>query len=159
VLALDGDGSGCDLQRVLSPGRYTVHIRPFGGTAQHGSASWSLRAIEPLQEGVAKESWAAPGEVRFFRFSTASAGKVGLGMQSRSDDLDCALLDSQQRPLGDGCQELLALPQGTFFLTVRAPADGAPQRFRPVLLGLAGAKTVVPREYLESFFQRVGENP
>jgi hypothetical protein len=115
--------------------------------------------VDSLKEGVAPEVWAAPGEVRFFRFQTASPGKVGMGLQAISDVLDCAVLDERQTMLGEGCQQLLALPQGTFFLTVHSPPDAAPQRFRPVLVGLAGAKATVPREYLEAFFQRIGENP
>ena len=70
-----------------------------------------------------------------------------------------AVLDAGQNVLGDGCQQLLSLPKGTFFLVIQSPPDEAPQRFRPVLLGLAGAKTSVPREYLEAFFQQIGENP
>jgi hypothetical protein len=157
LLAVDGEGVGCDLQRVLTPGRYRVVIRPFGGESPRGGAQWSSRPIEVLREGAGPEAWASPGEIRYFRFSTASPGRVGLGLRAPSDLLDCAVLDEQQRPLGAGCQQLLALPQGSFLLTVRAPPNEGPQRFNPVLVGLAGAKTQVHQDYLESFFQRIGD--
>jgi hypothetical protein len=159
LLEVDGAGAGCNLQRVLLPGRYRVFIRPFGGENPRGGIHWNSRPIDTLREGPGSEAWAAPGEVRFFRFTTASAGKVGLGLRAPSDLLDCAVLDEQQRPLGEGCQQLLALPQGSFLLAVRAPSGEGPQRFSPVLVGLAGAKTQVPQDYLESFFQRIGESP
>ena len=100
----------------------------------------------------------SPGDARLFRFATQSKGNVGLGIQTIAESLDCAVFDDAYRQVGEGCQQYLGLEKGTYLLTVRLPAKpGAkPLRFKPVLLGLAGAKTDVPADYLEAFFRRVG---
>ena len=73
--------------------------------------------------------------------------------------LACTVLDAAQRPIATGCQALLELDQGPYLLAVRAPPGDRPARFRPVVLGLAGAKTAVPDEYLQDLFQRIGVKP
>ena len=73
--------------------------------------------------------------------------------------LECSVLDQEQRVLGEGCQQFLQLDKGTWMLAIHAPANARPLKFKPVLVGLAGAKADVPEEYLRDFFQRIGENP
>jgi hypothetical protein len=104
---------------------------------------------------VGKEQWLEPGGVRLFRF-TARAGSVGLGLQAAADALRCAVLDERQRPLGDGCQQLLKLEAGSYLLSVSAPVGGSALRFKPVLVGLQGSERGVPDEYLRDFFARIG---
>ncbi len=157
--AVDGAGRGCELHRLLEPGSYRMLVRPFGDQPLSGVASWTRTFVETASEGVGPERWIAAGEARYFRFSTASKGQVGIGLQAPADTLDCAVLDSAQKVLGDGCQQLLDLDQGSYLLTVRAPAASPATRFRAVVFGLAGAKLGVPDEYLRDFFARVGGQP
>ena len=59
----------------------------------------------------------------------------------------------------NGCQQFLKLEAGSYLLEVRAPAGVRATRFKPVVVGLSGAKMEVPVEYLRSFFQRIGGLP
>jgi hypothetical protein len=77
-------------------------------------------------------------------------------VQAEADALECSLYDATQQKLGDGCQQFHTLPAGAYLLAVRAPARGAARRFRPVVLGLAGAHMDVPDEYLRDLFSRIG---
>jgi len=161
LLASSGPGSGCDLTRVLPAGSYRLVVRPFAGGALTGAVSWSEEAVVPLAEGVGPEEWLGPGQVRVFQFETKGPGKVGLGLQTTSEALDCLVERDGAKVLGEGCHQYLSLEQGRYLLTVRHPRgpSAAPLRFRPVLLGLQGSAAEVPGEYLQDLFRRIGATP
>ncbi|MBI3181214.1 MAG: hypothetical protein HYZ28_03625 [Myxococcales bacterium] len=161
LLAADGLDAGCELTRLVSAGTYRFLVRPFDKVPLTGTLSWTAEPVSVLADGVGPEEWISPSEVRLYRFATASAGKIGLGLQVQAERLDCQLFDDGHRLLGEGCQQYLSVEKGSYLLAIRAPASpGArPLRYRPVLLGLAGAKTGVPEEYLRDFFNRIGANP
>lgn len=160
LLSVDGLDTGCELVRVLSPGTYRLLVRPFAGRVQPGSLRWTAEPVTQLSEGVGPEEWLAPGEVRLFRFDTSNKGKLGLGVQAKSEVLECAVYNDGYQLVGEGCHQYLGLDKGRYLLTVRnSPAPGAaPLAFKPVLLGLSGEKNDVPEEYLREFFGRVGVN-
>jgi hypothetical protein len=161
LLSVDGFDTGCELVRVLSPGTYRVLVRPFASRPQPGTMRWTAEPVVQLGEGIGKEDWLAPGEVRLFRFDTANKGKAGLGIQAKSELLECAIYNDAYQLLDEGCQQYLSLDKGRYLLTVRnPPTPGAvPLAFRPVLLGLSGEKNDIPEEYLQEFFRRVGVRP
>jgi hypothetical protein len=158
LLAVDGLDSGCEIVRLLSPGTYRALVRPFGSYVVPGALKWSAEPIVALKDGVNAEEWLAPSEARLYRFQTQSKGSVGFGVQTRDEALDCAVYDDGYRLLGEGCQQFLTLEKGSYLLTVRLPqkSGAGPLRFKPVLLGLAGAKAEVPQPYLEDLFNRAG---
>ncbi|MFT3841664.1 MAG: hypothetical protein QM723_32040 [Myxococcaceae bacterium] len=160
LLAVDGLGTGCELVRLVSAGTYRVLVRPFAGQTVPGALRWTAEPVVTLGDGVGPEDWVAPAEVRVYRFSTGSKGWVGLGVQTGSEALDCSIYDDGHRLLGDGCQQYMQLDKGNYLLTVRMPpkTGAQPLRFKPVLLGLAGATTGVPDEYLKELFRRIGVN-
>jgi hypothetical protein len=161
LLSVDGLDSGCELVRVLSPGTYRVLVRPFASRPQPGAMQWTAEAVVQLGEGIGREDWVAPGEVRLYRFDTVKKGKAGLGIQARSELLECAVYSDAYQLVGEGCQQYLPLDKGRYLLTVRNPqSPGAvPLAFKPVLLGLSGEKNDIPEEYLQEFFSRVGVRP
>jgi hypothetical protein len=161
LLSVDGQDTGCELVRVLSPSTYRLLVRPFAGRVQPGTLRWTAEPVTQLTEGVGVEDWLAPGEVRLFRFDTANKGKFGLGLQAKSELLECAVYNDGYQLIGEGCHQYLGLDKGRFLLTVRnPPAPGAsPLAFKPVLLGLSGEKNDVPEDYLREFFGRVGVTP
>ncbi len=159
LLAVDGFDAGCEVARVLGPGTYRAVVRPFDGVAVASATfRWTQEPVVALKDGVGAEDWLAPSESRLFRFSTLSKGNVGLGVQTRDESLDCSIYDEGFHLLGEGCQQFLKLEKGSYLLSVKLPAkrDAAPLRFKPVLVGLAGAKAEVPREVLEDLFRRNG---
>jgi hypothetical protein len=89
---VDGEGRGCELHRLLEKGTYRLAIRPFGDQPLAGTAAWTKSAVEVLTEGVGPERWIAPGEALYFRFTTASTGRVGIGLQVQADALECAVI-------------------------------------------------------------------
>lgn len=161
VLAVAGLERGFSFDRQLEPGSYRLRVRGFAAQPLTGTVTWTQEPVKTLTEGVStQEDWVAPGQTRYYRFATASAGNVGLGLQVPAELLECRVLDAGQHQLGEGCQQFLALAQGTYLLSIHAPASlERPLPFKPVLVGLAGAKTDVPEEYLRDFFNRIGANP
>ncbi|WP_224360294.1 hypothetical protein [Hyalangium versicolor] len=160
VLQVQGSEKGCAFDSVLKAGTYRLVVRGFADRPLSGTVTWTQEPVRELQEGVAsEESWITPSQTRFFRFSTQSPGRIGLGLQVPAELLECSVLDQDQRVLGEGCQQFLQLDKGTWLLAIHAPPQAKPLKFKPVLVGLAGAKADVPEEYLRDFFQRIGENP
>jgi hypothetical protein len=159
LVAVDGLGEGCAIDRVLPAGAHRLAIRAFADEPLSGVVRLSAEPVEELAEGIGPDRWLGPDETRVFRFTTASRGRVGIGLQQEAEVMRCTILDAAQKPLATGCQALLELEQGTYLLAVRAPAGPRPVRFRPVLVGLAGAKAAVPDEYLQDLFQRIGVKP
>lgn len=157
LLAVDGLDTGCEVVRVVTPGTYRVLVRPFAQKPAGGALRWLAEPVTTLAEGVAAETWLAPGEVRLFTFEATGKGRVGLGLQSRSEGLECTVYSDASQPVGDGCQQYLLLEKGTYLLTVRNPnrPGASPLAVRPVLLGLSGDSNEVPKDYLEDFFRRV----
>lgn len=158
LLGVDGLDAGCELVRVLPKGTYRLLVRAFASRAQPGSMRWTAEPVTELGEGVGKEDWLAPGEVRLFRFDSENKGRLGLGVQAQSELLECAVYGDTHQLLGEGCHQYLNLAKGRYLLTVRNPPapKAGPMAFRPVLLGLSGEKTDVPEEYLRDFFERMG---
>ncbi|HYO51505.1 hypothetical protein [Archangium sp.] len=161
VLVVAGLERGCAFDRLLEAGTYRLVVRGFAGQPLSGNLTWTHEPVKVLTEGVAEqEGWVAPGQTRYFRFDTAAAGNIGLGLQVPAELLQCTVLDTAQRVLGEGCQQFLALEKGTYLLTIHAPGSlERPLSFKPVLVGLAGTRTGVPEEYLRDFFNRIGANP
>jgi hypothetical protein len=159
VVAAEGLGRGCVLDRLLPAGTHRLAVRPFGDEPLSGVVRFTAEPVETLGEGVGPERWLGPDETRLYQFQTRSKGRVGVGLQQEAEVLRCIVLDAAQRPLATGCQALLEVDAGTYLLAVRAPTGGKPARFRPVVLGLAGAKTAVPDDYLRDLFQRIGAKP
>jgi hypothetical protein len=155
VLAADGLGAGCELHRLVPAGALRIVARPFGGQPLTGALSWTQSEVETLAEGPGPERWLDAGQARLFKFRLASAGRVGIGLQEPADTLACAVRDASQAVVGDGCQQFLKLEAGDYLLEIRAPAGTKPTRFRPVVVGLQGAKMEAPAEYLRDFFQRI----
>ncbi|HEY4219783.1 MAG TPA: hypothetical protein VGO62_00540, partial [Myxococcota bacterium] len=155
IVDAEGLGGGCDIVRVLPAGSHRVVVRAFGTTALSGNVSVSAELVADLSEGVGAESVVAAGDARTFRFVLAGDGEVGIGLQSDADTLDCALLDANQAPVGDGCHQFHRLAAGTYYLKITAPEDEPPKRFKPVLFGLKGDVAEVPDSWLRDFFARV----
>jgi hypothetical protein len=156
VVAADGLGRGCAIDRLLPAGAHRLAVRAFGGEPLAGTVRVTAEPVEPIGEGVAAERWVGPGETRMFRFHLATRGRVGIGLQQAGEVLSCIVLDAAQRPLADGCQALIEVDAGDYLLAVHAREGLPPMRFRPVVLGLQGAQAAVPDDYLRDLFQRIG---
>jgi hypothetical protein len=159
LLETDGWSPGCTMDRLVPPGSYALYLRPFGSRSLEGTLTWTREPVVTLADGVGPDNWLSAGETRLFRFQVASQGRVGLGLQVAADTLRCAVLDVDQKAIGHGCQEFLALEPGSYLLAVQAPDGSQPMRFKPVVVGLAGSKMEVPAEYLQDFFQRIRGQP
>ena len=161
LLGVDGLDSGCELVRAVSPGTYRLLVRPFASRPQPAMVQWTAEPVLHLTEGIGAEDWLAPGEVRLFRFDTTNNGKAGLGIQAKSELLECTVYNEAHERIGDGCQQYLSLDKGRYLLSVRNPHswDAVPLAFKPVLLGLSGENNDIPEAYLQEFFSRAGVRP
>ncbi|MDP2340779.1 MAG: hypothetical protein Q8O67_07470 [Deltaproteobacteria bacterium] len=155
VLQSEGLGGGCDLRVVVDKGQHRLLVRGFGGASLGGTLTWSFEPVTALVEGVNKETLIQAGEARVFEVALLSDGQLGVGLKVDAEVLDCALLNTRQEVVADGCQIFGRFTKGTWYLRVEAPPDSGPRRFSPVIFGLKGADVDVPDVYLRDFFTRV----
>lgn len=155
VVGSEGVGAGCDLGVVVDKGDARIWVRGFGGGSLAGTLAVGFEPITTLTEGVGKETVVQPGEARVFEVTLESDGELGVGLKVDAEVLECALLNSAQEVVADGCQIFGRFNKGTWWLRVEAPPDSGPRRFSPVVFGLKGADIDVPEDYLREFFRRV----
>jgi hypothetical protein len=143
---------GGTLALLLTPGTTAVWLRPPEGDTLSGAAEVLLAPVTPIGEGPGPEALLAPGAARYFWFSVARDGTVGVGVRATPDTASCVLLDAAGRALGEGVVQMPRLQPGAYLLAVRAPADGGPVAVRPALAGIvppgSGPPDDVVRRYL-----------
>ena len=128
-----------------------VTIRAVAGGTLHGPAELTATPVLPIGEGLGPELLLGPGQARLFSFTVTHAGPIGIAVRADADEVETALLSSQGRPLGRGSMQMPTLEPGTYLLALSAPADAAPVRARPALVGLVPPDTGPPEDVVKSY--------
>jgi hypothetical protein len=138
---------------------YVGAVRRFADQPLAGTVVWTVEPPEPLADGIGAPRLLGPGDAKLFTLDVRAPGRVGIGLRSDGDVLACALRDGGGRLLATGCQALVQLAPGRYWLEIAAPDDAAPQQLRPVVLGLSGEAAPIPEEYLRDLWKRIGAHP
>jgi hypothetical protein len=136
------------------PGTPTeVTIRAVAGGTLHGFAEITTTSVVPIGEGLGPEVLLGPGQSRLFSFTVANAGPVGVGVRADADRVDVTLLSGSGRPLGHGSMQMPTLEAGAYLLALSSPADAAPVRARPAVVGLVPPDTGPPVDVVRQYVQ------
>jgi len=148
---------GVRLDAYLPGGPAEVTIRAIAGATLHGAAEVTTTPVVPIGEGLGPEVLLGPGQSRLFSFTVAHAGAVGLGVRADADRVEMALLSSAGQPLGRGSMQMPSLEPGAYLLALSAPADAAPVRARPAVVGLVPPETGPPEDVVRQYVEASGE--
>lgn len=132
-----------------------VNLFPLTGDTLSGHARVTVAPIKAIGEGVASETLVLPGAAQAFRFNVERASAIGIGVKASTDIVSATLLSGDgQRKLGEGVVQMPELTPGAYILLVRTPADAAPVRVQPIVLGLnpqgTGPSADLIRRYVEA---------
>jgi hypothetical protein len=130
-----------------------VTVRAVAGGTLHGFAEVTTTPVVPIGEGLGPEVLLGPGEARLFSFEVKHAGAIGVGVRADADKVDVTLLSASGQPLGRGSMQMPTLEAGAYLLALSAPADAAPVRARPAVVGLVPPDTGPPEDVVRQYVQ------
>ena len=139
------------LDAYSAGGQTDVTIRAVAGGTLRGPAEVLATPVQPIGEGLGPELLLGPGQSRLFSFTVTQTGPIGIAVRADADRVETTLLSSSGRPLGHGSMQMPTLEPGTYLLTLSAPADAAPVRARPALVGLVPPDTGPPEEVVKRY--------
>lgn len=172
-LALHPHGIAVDA--YLGAGVHELWLRALDGTLS-ASAELTITSVSEIGEGLGPEVLLPAGGSRAFRFTVPNAAsnkapaggtdesvQVGVGVRADSDRVEVRVLDAAGNELGQDqlgrnqpSQGVVLMPRltpGTYLLELTLPADAAPARARPAVVGLDRPSTGPPpdviRQYLD----------
>lgn len=141
AIAAGTDSPG--MLRNLEAGTWTVRVRPVAGQSRPGALRLDRPEVLVARgEGAQEERFIRTGETCVVRMDFREASMAGITVRSRTEELDCELLDGNFRSLGTGRVYFPSLEAGTCWLVVRNP--GEPQAWTAFVYGLEGNRTGVP---------------
>ncbi|MFZ5481954.1 MAG: hypothetical protein ACOZNI_34660 [Myxococcota bacterium] len=144
---------------VPAAGPVEIALRGVAGAGLSGAASVSFDRATDLGEGLGPEVVVPPGGARVFRFVTDREAPVGVGVRSDSAAVDAVVYDADGREVGRGVAWMRTLPKGAWLLAVTVPADAAPARARPAVVGLVPPDTGPPADVVRSYLVAAGLLP
>jgi hypothetical protein len=160
--------AGVRLDAYLPIGVAHLGLTALGEAELGGFAEITTTAVLPAGEGLGPEVLLPAGDTRYFSFHVAGRRTVGWAAAAGAERVSCRLLRGDGRavapqPLGTGKPAALAdmlamaeLDEGDYLLALTAPADAAPVRARPVLVGLDLPDTGPPPEVIRQYLQEAG---
>ncbi len=145
--------TGRQLEYLLQPGDYLLYTRPLKDLRQEGSLS--IRKITPyaLDKQTEVKNWLIQAnETQVFHFNVTTDAKVGVGVQTESDQLETRLRDRQFNLIASGPLVIQELNAGEYLFTVKSSGPAASAvRYQPVLYGNQGSRQGIPPEVMEAY--------
>lgn len=143
---------GAPLDVWMPDGTATVELAALSGTALFGTVSMTTSVPGRLSEGLGPEVLLPSGGSRWFQFTMPRDGSIGIGVQARADRVTASVVSGAGEVVAAGVARTVRLDRGEWFLVLSQPADRAPVRARPSLVGLTppseGPPPEVVREYV-----------
>ena len=151
-----GSGSiGRQLEYFLPSGEYELWTRPLEGLRQNGELR--LHKILPYaldEQSISKNWLIQAGETHMFSFRVTNLAKVGVGVQTESDQLETKLFDPDFNLIAEGPFIIQKMKVGEYIFTVKtASQDSPPIQYRPVVFGHHGSQQGIPAEVMEQYQQ------
>jgi hypothetical protein len=154
---------GVHLDTYLPAGTTHVGLAALGDGALSGFAELTTSPVLPTQEGLGPEVMLPAGATRYFSFHVTETRTIGWSAASDSERVGCDLLHGDGRrvfadPANDpeALVALYDLEPGDYLLAVTAPANSAPLRVRPVVVGLEPPSLGPPEDVVRSYLRQAG---
>jgi hypothetical protein len=137
----------------LPAGISQLCLRAVGGGNLTASVEFTASRVTSIGEGLGPEVLLAPGDSRLFSFEVKQAGPVGFGVRASSDVIESELLSRSGKSLGKGTIQKANLQPGIYLLAIKAPAQGAPVRAMPAVVGIVPPSTDPPEDVIRKYFE------
>ncbi len=160
--------AGVRLDAWLPAGVSHLGFAALGGGVLTGPAEITTTPVVTTGEGLGPEILLPPGDSRYFSFHVATRRPIGWGAAAAADRVSCRLLRGNGQPVspapataapgaaGAAMLDSAELDAGDYLLVLSAPADAAPVRVRPVVVGLQLPDTGPPPDVIRKYMQDAG---
>lgn len=144
-------GANVNLPAPAGPSR--LLLRAAGADSLSGVATVMATPVTQLADGIGPEVLLAPGSARLFSFEIKQPATIGIGVRASSDVVRSVLYDEHGAVQSQGVVQMPSLAAGRYYLTVEMPADSAPVRVQPIVLGLKTPDTRPPYDILRRYVE------
>jgi hypothetical protein len=145
---------GANINMLAPAGTSRLMLRAVGADSLSGLATVMSTPITSMSEGSGPEVLLAPGSARLYTFEIKQQRPIGIGVRASSDVVRSVLYDERGAVQSEGVVQMPTLAPGRYYLSIEMPADSAPVKVRPIVLGLKEPDTRPPgdilRRYVES---------
>lgn len=145
--------NGANINLVAPVGTSRLLLRALGAESLSGVANVMATPVTQLADGPGPEVLLAPGSARLFAFDLKQAATVGIGVRASSDVVKSVLYDEHGTVQAQGVVQMPSLAPGRYYLTIEMPADSAPVRVQPMVIGLAAPDTRPPFDILHRYVE------
>ncbi len=150
---------GANINLLAPAGSSRLMLHAVGAESLSGAATLLMTPVTVLVDGPGPEILLAPGSARLFSFDVRQRNAIGIGIRASSDVVRGVLYDERGVPQSEGVVQMPTLAPGRYYLLVAMPADTAPVRVRPILLGLKPADTRPPYDILKRYVESKDGDP
>lgn len=150
---------GANINLLAPAGSSRLLLRAVGVDSLSGVATMMATPAIQLADGAGSEVLLAPGSARLFSFDLKQAAIVGIGVRAASDVVRSVLYDEHGTMQSQGVVQMPSLAPGRYYLAVDMPADSAPVRVQPIVLGLNPPDTRPPYDILRRFVEAREDGP
>lgn len=144
---------GANVNLPAPAGQSRLVLRAVGADSLSGVAGVVATPVTQLTDGIGPEALLAPGSARLFTFELKQAATIGIGVRASSDVVRSVLYDERGAVQSQGVVQMPNLAPGRYYLTVEMPADSAPVRVQPIVLGLKAPDTRPPYDILRRYVE------
>jgi hypothetical protein len=144
---------GANINLPAPAGLSRLLLRAVGADSLSGAATVMATPAIQLTNGSGPEVLLAPGSARLFAFELKQPATIGIGVRASSDVVRSVLYDAHGSILAQGVVQMPTLEPGRYYLTVEMPADSAPVRVQPIVIGLNPPDTRPPFDILRHYVE------
>jgi hypothetical protein len=144
-------GANINLPAPAGPSR--LLLRAVGADSLSGAATVLATPVIQLADGTGPEVLLAPGSARLFGFEIKQPATIGIGVRASSDVVRSVLYDEHGAVQSQGVVQMPTLVPGRYYLSVEMPADSAPVRVQPIVLGLRQPDPRPPYDILRRYVE------
>ncbi len=144
---------GANINLLAPAGSSKLLLRAVGADSLSGTSTAVATPAIPLADGLGPEVLLSPGSARLYVFVVRQASTIGIGIRASSDVVRSALYDEQGTLQSEGVVQMPSLAPGRYYLTVEMPADSAPVRVQPIIVGLKEPDIRPPLDILRRYVE------
>lgn len=144
---------GASVNLLAPAGLSHLLLRAVGADSLSGVTTVLSTPVTHLADGTGPEVLLAPGSARLFDFDLKQQATIGIGVRASSDVVQSILYDEHGAVQSQGVVQMPALAPGRYYLSVEIPADSAPVRVQPIVLGLKEPDTRPPYDILRRYVE------
>ncbi len=135
---------------VIKSGLNVIEFSALGGNCSIGKIDISNAEMEYISDTFSKPAFISAGEIKAYYFNVEFDKKIGLGIKSDKDILECLLYDSNLKLIKTGHHQLVDLKKGKYIIEIRCPVSSeTPVYFQTVIIGKEIPLNNIPMDYLK----------